>query len=82
MMIKIHHSHSKPSAGRSSLLAAVWQATIQISPISITLLTGGHRSCFSDCFYFLLKFREFAGDNHEEHVANGHKGGGLLQVTA
>lgn len=80
MMLRIHHSHSKPSAGRSNLLAAVWHGALQIS--TVTRLTGGHRSCFSDCYLFLLQLREFAGDNHEQNFAYRYKGGGLLQITA
>lgn len=80
MMLRIHHSHSKPSAGQSALLAAVWYEALQISPISIAYLTGGHRSRFTDGYFFFLKFSDFIGENHEQCFSD--KGGGLLQVTA
>ncbi len=82
MMRKVHHSHSKPPAGQSNLLAAAWHGALQLSPISISHLTGGPGSRFSDCYLFLLNFREFAGGSHEQYVTDGHKGGGLLQITA
>jgi hypothetical protein len=79
MMLRIHHSHSKPSAGLSALLAAVWSGALNLCPISNTQITGGHRSRFSDCYLFLLQLREPVGGIYE-YFSN--KGGGLLQVTA
>lgn len=82
-MFKIHHPHSKPSAGQSVLLAAVWYGALQISPISIAHFTGGHSSRFSDCYSFLFTLNEFVGGIHEEHFGDRpRRERRLLQVTA
>jgi hypothetical protein len=83
MMRQNHHSHSKPSAGKSILLAAVWQSTLQLPLTSTKHLTGGHGSRFSDCYLFLLKPGEFVGGDDEQYFSDRHRGQRrLLQVTA
>jgi hypothetical protein len=79
MMLRIHHSHSQPSAGQSVLLAAVRSGALNFCPISNTQITGGHRSRCSSCYLFLMRLRESVGGIYGYF---SDKGGGLLQVTA
>lgn len=79
MMLRIHHSQSKPSADQTVLLAAIWCGALDLSPINNAQINGGQRSRFSDCYLFLLQLRELAGGIYEYF---SDKGGGLLQITA
>lgn len=78
-MLREKHSHAKPSADKSYLLAAVWRSQ-NVSLLDI--YTGGHRSRFSG-YLFRMSFIEFVGGYHEERISNRQGGGRrLLQITA
>lgn len=64
MMLQKDHLITKPSAGRSTLLAAtVWQAPVYVSPSSVLGLTEGYRGF--GCGVFPMRLLDSVGGSKD-----------------